>query len=322
MMRKILPMLFLIAFSLNVFAQNRATNDLEAPSVAISVENLTPFTLDAVFTPNDSCAYYNFLLDTDTNMAQWSSTFNTPVEELVSAWCTGNIEGTYTFNYTNLTPNKEYVIYARPFNSDSVAFPMDTIHIITPNTGGIGLATIEIEISDITDSSVVMTATPNDQTSVFYDGIITTEAFNELGVDSVIKIIQASPYPQYETDVWNWIDLSPGTAHKGIAIGKNSNEEWGDTTIVDFVTLEATGILYKVEDKYKVYPQPNNGTFTFESPYSNGEVLTIFDVSGKAMYKEKLYDNKHLVNASYLENGVYFLRVGKERSVLKIVINK
>ncbi len=322
-MKRLLLLPILTVFYLSSFSQGQIINNTQDdPSVAISVENLTSFTLDAVFTPNADCAYYNFLLSTDAEMEQWSNMFNTPIEELVTAWCTGNIEGVYTFNYTALVPNKEYVIYARPFDSDSVAYPMDTIHVTTCGLGGSGLSTIDVEISNITDSSAVMIATPNDETGVFYDGIITKSFFDSIGVDSAVKIIQASPYPQYAVDNWNWINLDAGTAYKGIAIGKNGNEEWGEATIVDFMTLFPTGITSVDNKPVKIYPQPSNGLFVIEGGFVSGKTVKVYDIKGRLVHQTTRVDQRQEIDVRHLTDGVYFVQTEAGKSVHKMVIKK
>ena len=78
----------------------------------------------------------------------------------------------------------------------------------------------------------------------------------------------------------------------------------------------------KESKKVKVYPNPNNGTFTLEvsDSYLDGEMM-LFDTYGKMLYLETVKQNKMQIMRS-LDRGVYYVTVinGGNKHVEKIVV--
>ena len=78
----------------------------------------------------------------------------------------------------------------------------------------------------------------------------------------------------------------------------------------------------KESKKVKVYPNPNNGTFTLEvtDSYLDGEMM-LFDTYGKMLYLETVKQNKIQIMRS-LDRGVYYVTVinGGNKHVEKIVV--
>ena len=78
----------------------------------------------------------------------------------------------------------------------------------------------------------------------------------------------------------------------------------------------------KENKKVKVYPNPNNGTFTLEvtDSYLDGEMM-LFDTYGKMLYLETVKQNKMQIMRS-IDRGVYYVTVinGSHKHVEKIVV--
>ena len=78
----------------------------------------------------------------------------------------------------------------------------------------------------------------------------------------------------------------------------------------------------KENKKVKVYPNPNNGTFTLEvtDSYLDGEMM-LFDTYGKMLYLETVKQNKMQIMRS-IDRGVYYVTVinGNNKHVEKIVV--
>jgi hypothetical protein len=68
-----------------------------------------------------------------------------------------------------------------------------------------------------------------------------------------------------------------------------------------------------IGDEIKVYPNPNNGTFTLELPYvSDKALLSVTDVSGKSIMKKIITDsdgNRVKMNLGDVARGVYFVEL-------------
>ncbi len=114
----------------------------------------------------------------------------------------------------------------------------------------------------------------------------------------------------------------PGTPYKALAIGHNANDEWGEPAMLDFTTLGANGLMEILTTVEQIYPQPNNGAFVFNGENTEGKTLRIFDLNGKCVFQQALQNNVQNVNASHLPSGQYFVQIGNEKRVAKLMIVK
>ncbi len=322
----LISILICLSASTAVFGQvqRESLNTKDNPMVNITVENVIPVEVQARFVPTANCAKYNTLMGQQAEMETWAAQTGVTIDELVTQWGYEDTQES-VHNFSGLAPNTEYTIYARPFDAQGNAYPMQTTVITTGQYGGEGLSVINVEVTDITDSTVRLIANANDETAVFYDGLITTEYFEEIGADSAIQVIQSNGYPQYGSDDWIWVNLNPNTPYKAIGIGKNALEEWGDTTIVNFKTLPTHEGLqaYIFDTQTLVYPQPNNGHFTVEYATNNKRhQLRIFDINGHCVHQDIISSPKQNINAGHLSSGQYFLQIGKGQAVKTLMIVK
>ncbi len=316
-MRKLSLIILTLILSLGLKAQS--------PSVAITINSTTQFEVNASFVKNDACQKYSILMATEAEMQGYVSMFGTPLETLIASWgITYTTDSTYT--WTDMIPNTEYTVYALAIGAtDSVLYQTTAT---TLSTGSTGVSTISVAVLDITINSVRMICTPDTNTAVFYDGIIRKSYADSLGVDSTVALLlEASAfYPNYETDDWVWQDLEPSTEYYAIAIGKNVLDEWGDTTIVSFATLDNVSLAKEInlEEGIKVYPNPTRGELNYEvnNDYDN---LSIYDIKGNLVYTETFKQKQDKLDVSKLNNGIYFLYFSKEGIVgraTKVVIQK
>lgn len=317
---KILTAGYTFSGSYSEFLLVRYTNDeITAPAVNITPGEITNTTVQATFEPNFNCANYFTLISTQEEMENWSAMMGVSIDSLVQMWgIEFNEEFTYLWN--GLIPNTEYTIYARPYGTDGIAYPLNTITVTTLGNGGSGLSEMDVQLSEITDVSVRLIATPNDQTAVFFDGLITVEYYNQIGEEAAIAAIQNNGYPQYETDDWVWLDLTPGTDYFAIAIGQNANDEWGPATIVPFTTLPWVGVdhIEGLQTASSIFPLPNNGDFTFVAPNNEAGTISIFNANGQLVFEQKVSGQQDAINANHLNNGLYHLRFTSESSELRL----
>ncbi len=338
-MKKIALFVAIITFSVAVFAQTQTVitrserstapkvNTLTDPSVAITLGTVTPTTVQATFTPNTECISYYILIGKADEMAQYVTMMGQPIEALIESWGLHfYADSTYTWN--ELIPNTEYTIYALPKDGSGTNYTMQTLVCTTAQLGGTGLSTLTINVSEITATQARVLVTPNAETSVFHDGIITVDYYNEIGADSALEVIKTNPYPLYATDNWVWLDLTPNTNYYAIAVGQNSNNEWGTPTIVPFATLSGTGVssIQNSTSLFSVIPNPNNGTFEVKLESSDISEIEIYDVNGRVVYKQTISKTNPKINANHLENGYYFVRLSSnsraQNTVQKMVISK
>ena len=314
-MKKLSLIILTLVLSLGLKAQN--------PSVAITINNTTPFEVNASFVKNADCQRYTILIGTEAEMQGFVAMFGVPIETLVATWgITYSADSNYT--WTEMTPNTEYNVYALAIGATDSVLSQTTA--TTLPLGSTGISSISIDLSEITSTSVRMTCTPDTNTAVFYDGIVIKSFADSLGVDSTVALMveAGSFYPQYTTDDWVWQDLESNTEFYAIAIGKNSLDEWGDTTIVSFATLDPLSLEKEVniEDIAEIYPNPSKGEFSYKvnSDFDN---LYIYDIKGTLVHKQSLIQRQDNVNVSNLKEGVYFVRFfkkGQAGKTIKIII--
>ena len=284
------------------------------PSVEITLDEVTTTSLKATFTPNADCAKYHILADTQSNMEMWMSMMGASLEDLIVMW---GAEKTSTTTYTwdEMAPNTEYTIYALPKDADGNAGELVTTTVTTEQAGGTGTSVIELVVEVLTKTSVKTTATPNEETAVYHYGLIEKSYFDEIGEEAAVQIFREDPYPFYEVDVWEWIDLTPETDYYAIATGQNSEGEWGETTIVPFRT-EVEGCDEFVKTNFSVYPNPASSTVNIISDAMG--TARIFDITSRCVMEVEINDLNTTINVETLNKGVYFININN--SVKKLVV--
>ena len=285
------------------------------PSVAITLNEVTTSSIKATFTPNDDCASYHLLADTQSNMEMWMGMMGTSLEELIVMW---GIEKTaeYTHTWDDFAPNTEYTVYALPKDADGNFGELVTTKVTTEQAGGAGTSVIEIVVEVLTKTSVKTTATPNAETAVYHYGLIEKSYFEEIGEEAFVQYLrEEDQYPLYEVDVWEWIDLTPETDYYAIATGQNSEGEWGETTIVPFRT-EVEGFDEFVKTNFSIYPNPASSTISIISDAKG--VVKIFDMTSRCVMEFQVDEMNTTINIEDLNKGVYFISVNE--SVKKLVV--
>lgn len=92
---------------------------------------------------------------------------------------------------------------------------------------------------------------------------------------------------------------------------------------------EPTSVSLTGDVQAKLYPNPNNGSFTlaYDLKKNNDAEVLIYDVTGKVVYKTSLdnLDNMKQINTNNLHNGIYFIQLIHDKNLLwtdKLIINK
>ncbi len=312
-MQKILALALTLVFGLNVFAQT--------PNVTTTIDNLTPTTITASFDMDENCTKYHILADVVGGMEQWSQMFGMPLRDLVISWSLG-FEADTTYTWTDMAPNTDYIVYVVAVNATDTSDVLMTT-CTTPQAGGEGASVVTIELSNIADSSVVMTATPNDQTARFLDGLVEKALFDEIGQDSLMTILLAQPEWLYETDVWEWLNLTPGMEYYAFAIGQNVAEQWGEMTLVPFTTL--VGLNEVENNQPTLFPNPATSTSTLNNA-EIGSLVEIIDVQGRVLDSFVVKSTSETIDLQGMESGLYIIKTtssNKERVfVNKLIVNE
>lgn len=312
-MKKILLLTFAaiicsVSFGQRIVVDGQSKGICTDPAVSITASNVSETSYTLEFTPNAECDHYSYLTMPEAEISMWTTMMGMTIEQLITMWGIST-SGPVTYTYTDQIPNTLYRIFALPFDADGTSYTYSSIDVTTQAIGGNGTAVVSVDVTDITATSALVTCTPNDQTALFYDGLVTAEFLGEVGADSACTIlIENSAYPFYETDTWNWMNLLSNTDYYAIAFGQNADGEWGDTTMFIFTTLEGVGIRDMSEQPIIVYPMPNNGNFTVVGSDLNNCKAQIFSMNGQLIDEYTFTSDKVSIN-SKLSSGSYMLRV-------------
>lgn len=283
----------------------------QTPTVEITVTDITPTTLSASFHMNADCQEYVVCLDNDGAFDMFAQMMGATYEQLVAMWgVTYTTDASYTWD--ELVPASLQTIYvlARGANNTEILYSLDTI---TLSQGGSGESIITITVSEITATTARVIATPNDQTSLFKSMLTTEEYYNQIGEEGAIQLLKEDSYTFYETDDWTWPELESGTTYCAIAIGQNTNSDWGRLAKETFTTLGSNGIAH-VANSLRVYPNPSTGAITING-INAGNTIAIYSLDGKLEHQATAASNDAQLDLSQLPRGIHMLTVNGDAKV-------
>lgn len=208
-----------------------------AAAVQVNVDAITPETFTVTFHKVDSCINYHILACEPSSQEMFFPMFGfTGWDQATAAWgilCTGDT----TYTWDEMIPNTEYVIFVLAHFANSDTLITDTV--FTATLGGHGTSSVSVEVSNVAATSVTTTATPNQETAMFKDFVISKDYYEEIGHDSTVNLLKSDYYSHYSVDTWNWLDLTPNTQYYFAAIGQNADGQWGEMSMVPFTTLQS-----------------------------------------------------------------------------------
>lgn len=106
------------------------------------------------------------------------------------------------------------------------------------------------------------------------------------------------------------IDLSSFAGNDKVLIKFQNINGRGNNLYLDDINIFDSPLGYESISKpvISVYPNPNNGSFTFSVQHTKpGNELTIYDVFGKIIYSTRLISGSNAIDISNRASGVYFI---------------
>lgn len=296
----------------NFFAMrvHPTTTTPQIPDVDVTFSNVTSTSLDATLTPNEFCESYHFVLMTPAEMLKWTPFMGSPEAVIKQFGIQKNIP--YTHHFTELMPNTDYYVYTISVGAGGYEAPYDSTLVHTLSLGGNGVATASIVLQEITQTSVRMIVTPNDQTAEYHDGLMTKAYFDELGEAAAIEYFKNDGNPLYGIDDWVWPTLEPNTIYKAIAVGKNALGEWGPATIEEFTTLTTSLSDKKEMSGLRIYPNPVSTNFELTTEGHQGATICIIAANGEVVYNSRIHSAQTHVDVSKLSSGAYVIEMIKD----------
>ena len=98
-----------------------------------------------------------------------------------------------------------------------------------------------------------------------------------------------------------------------------------DSIRVDSNKPNAVNDIDLSDDGFEVFPNPfSKGSLTVKLP-ADATLLSVFDVTGKLVYKENVVKNEYLIDESVFQSdGIYLINVVTNKQAInkKVIVNK
>lgn len=214
------------------------------PAISYTIDETTTSSITLTVTANEDCfGYYWCLFDKGQAQAQfeqWGPMFGFQnIESMIAQFSGKKYEKVTTYTWKDLKPGTEYDICVVPVDEAGTYADMVTIPVTTKQQGGEGVAQVAItsggasvqKTDDGDELTYTIIFTPNDQTAVYHDGVVSKKKFDEDGEEFWKNyLLNGNPqdpnYNQYGVDKYTF-EANVGEEYYGIAIAKNANGEYG-----------------------------------------------------------------------------------------------
>lgn len=287
--------------------------------VTVTMSDITATTATASFHMLEGCTSYTYLMSDEGGLDQWVNMMGVDIPQLVDMWgITQTTDFVQHYTASDLQPATNYIIYVNVHGTldTMLQFPFTTL-----SQGSSDPSVITISVTVTSDTSALIVCTPNAATSMFIDLVMEREAFDRMGRDSAILVLKDYPYIQYETDTWEWLTLSRGTAYYALAMGQNGDGEWGDLAMMPFNTT--AGILNPdLHFDISIYPNPSSGNTTLALNNVGQATITVTDLQGRTVASYQVEEGQESLSLSNLATGIYLVRVSTQQGsrMAKLVI--
>lgn len=226
----------------------------------------------------------------------------------------------------NLIPNTEYVAIGVGKNANGIWGTATTTSFNTLNAPT-NLATCDVAINNITDSSATISINPDEFTKLFVFGIIKEEELDNIGLEQATSNIIATQQ-QFTNQIADslWSNLNPGQDYRLVVVARNIYQIWGTPTVGEFKTTGVNGMLNIGINRINIYPNPTCGKFTAELSSNDYDRIVIINTNGQAVAEHRVTGKCATIDATTLPHGIYLLKAidrnGKPVGYGKIMVQK
>lgn len=91
-----------------------------------------------------------------------------------------------------------------------------------------------------------------------------------------------------------------------------------DPSILEPYPEDPIGIVSHNETPVVIYPNPATNTLYVEMNDDIIKCVTILDMSGKELFRQKIFENKGMINVAFLSRGMYYLKTIGEKGTLNL----
>ena len=197
-------------------------------TVTVEVMELSE-TLIFVMTPNEDAVSYKYIVITKAEADEMS-------EDALMAKLDENEEYLEGVKIRELVvePNVAYYIVARAKNADDMWGAVTIVEYIFEEAGP---AAVAIEVKEVSETSVEVTATPNENTVSYKYIVITKAEADAMDAETLMQKLEAANELD-AVDVWTYT-VESNVEYYVIAQGKNADGNFGEMTKVEFVVRVA-----------------------------------------------------------------------------------
>ena len=210
------------------------------PAISYTIDETTSSSFTLTVTANKDCLGYYWCMfekgQAQAQFEQWGPMFGFPnIESMIAQFSGREYDGVSTNTWKDLAPATDYEVCVVPVDEAGTFADMVTIPVTTKQQGGEGVAQVAITSggANVYEDKLLYTIifTPNDQTAVHHDLVVSKEAFDKEGEETWKNYLlngdpQDPNYNQYGVDKYTF-EANAGEEYYGIAIAKNANGEYG-----------------------------------------------------------------------------------------------
>ena len=225
------------------------------PQVEITKGEVLTYSISASFAQNEDCTQYYFLI------AQSTETVDA---EYIMA--NGELKSeSYAHTWENLMSNTNYTIYALPIDIEGNAGEVNTLVVKTKVEAGV--SEVDIDVEKLDETTVTITATPNENTVLYHYIIVTKAEADAMGEDALMEKLNENENYLTVVDVQT-LTVESNVVYNVVAQGQNRDGEWGEVTKESFVVAGPAAVTIAVEKltetSVEVTATPNENTALYE----------------------------------------------------------
>ena len=221
------------------------------PAISYTIDETTSSSFTLTVTANEDCLGYYWCMfekgQAQAQFEQWGPMFGFPnIESMIAQFSGREYDGVSTNTWKDLAPATDYEVCVVPVDEAGTFADMVTIPVSTKQQGGEGVAQVAITSggAEVYEGKLLYTIifTPNDQTAVYHDLVVSKEAFDKDGEEFWKNyLLNGNPedpnYNQYGVDKFPF-EAEAGKQYYGVAIAKNAKGEYGPL-VKELFTVEA-----------------------------------------------------------------------------------
>ena len=221
------------------------------PAISYTIDETTTSSFTLTVTANEDCFGYYWCMfekgQAQAQFEQWGPMFGCPnIESMIAKFSGKKYEEVSTNTWKDLAPGTDYEVCVVPVDEAGTYADMVTIPVTTKQQGGEGVAQVAITSggAEVYEGKLLYTIifTPNDQTAVYHDLVVSKEAFDKDGEEFWKNyLLNGNPedpnYNQYGVDKFPF-EAEAGKQYYGVAIAKNAKGEYGPL-VKELFTVEA-----------------------------------------------------------------------------------